>query len=291
MGKVAKVSLGIAAVLLVATLIYLRPIWWETYRYENDRIEVRLQGSRHNNLDLEPSGTLVIRLTGRGREHCGWDPVSRKTGGLASDALVELNSISSEFTDDDGFASAVAHSGFGMGKRSLLFGGCHYNQGYVLILSRPGFATGVVVPHVKKPNSSHQVISYARTRNPKTPALERARNRFRSELRLLYPLRIYTDVFGPREEQERKALLRVGVYWRHTLPDGRSVRSYALEILRQVIEDLDCPMLQSRLREIFVDPSYVPSTEDEILAEHSVLLRVLDGLQDAGVHSCELENQ
>jgi len=60
------ITIGIVVILVVGLLYYLRPFWWESYRYENDQVEVRLFDAKGGSLDTSRAGTLVIRITGKG---------------------------------------------------------------------------------------------------------------------------------------------------------------------------------------------------------------------------------
>ncbi len=287
MRPIVKYGLAAVGLLLVVLLVYLRPLWWETYRYENDRIRVRLHGTQHNELQLPRAGTLVIRLTGPGRSQCSMIAVSRKTAGPASEAPVTFKSVSSEFSDEAGYASAPMHRGLGRGKRGLL-GGCQRSQAYLLILSRPSFETRVVIPHVAKLNTSGQVIRRPLPKKETTSALDHARTRALNALRVLYPTRIYSAVGAGEQDEDRTALMSTAEYWQHILPDGRTVRSYALENLVSVIDALDCPRMQEELSEIFQDTSIVPESEEAILAEHNALMPVLYSWGEPAITSCAL---
>lgn len=287
MSSIRKYGLATVGLLLVALLVYLRPLWWETYRYENDRIRVRLDGTQHNELELPRAGTLVIRLTGPGRFQCSMGSVSRRTSGPGSEAPLTFESVSSEFTDEAGYASAPMHRGFGRGKRGLI-GGCQQSQAYLLILSRPGFETYVEIPHVAKLNTSGQVIRRPLPRKEKTSALDHARTRVLKALRLLYPTRIYSVIGAGEQGEDHMTLMSTAEYWQHRLPDGRTIRSYALENLASVIDALDCPRLQEELSEIFQNTSIVPESEEAILAEHNALMPVLYSWGEPAITSCTL---
>ena len=179
------------------------------------------------------------------------------------------------------------HRGLGRGKR-MIIGGCRQNRGFILILARPGFETRVVVPDIARINSSYQVIKRPQPRRGQisTP-LESARNRSYAAIRLLYPTRIYSRLDAPLPEDERQILISTAQYWRHELPDGRKLRSYAIENLNTVIGDLDCPRLQDGLADVFGDASVVPGTEDAILTEHNALMPLLYSWADSALTDCE----
>lgn len=67
MGSKTRATIVAIVVLVLAAGYYFRPFWWESYRYENDQVRVRL--STHDGEDTpDLAGTLVLRLTGPGRE-------------------------------------------------------------------------------------------------------------------------------------------------------------------------------------------------------------------------------
>jgi hypothetical protein len=280
--------LTVVAFLLLGLLYFLRPFWWESYQYENDQIKVRLFDAKGSSLDTSQAGTLVFRITGRGMERCGWghSAFKNKTG-EANGALLTIDSISVQLTDDAGLAEIPPYGGVGWGKR-VIMGGCQYNLGFLLLISRPGYETIRAMPHFDQVNASSHVIRPPRPRRETTPAIQYARNRLWNELQLLYPTRIYSSASRPEEDKERQAMMSMAGYWHHRLPDGQTIRRYAVDNILRVNEGLACPRLQAEIRKIFSDPLSQPETEAEVLAEHNALRHALPSTSKEAVDSCEL---
>lgn len=277
--KVGTTIIVIIALMLVATY-YFRPIWWESYRYENDRVRVRLN-TREGTDPPDLAGTLVLRLTGPGRPYCGWDPVHRKTAGPAREHLLRFDSVTSTFTDTDGYADAAPHGGIGRGERGLLMGGCRYNQGYVLIMSRPGFETRVVRPHVAKVNPSGQVLHQAPQREANTSEINCAQRRLNVAMKLLYPSPIFDDETEREQRHNLMIVESMPAYWQHRLPDGRRLRDYAVEIIRDVNQGVECPAIAAGFASILTKSTGIPDSNDEILAEHRALASVIQSLSSS----------
>jgi hypothetical protein len=282
------ITISVVVILGLGLLYYLRPFWWESYHYENDQIKVRVNDSKGRSLKDSQAGTLVIRMTGKGMERCGWGHSGYKNKtGEANGALLAIDSISSQLTDDAGLAKIPPYEGLGRGKRGFM-GGCQYNLGFLLLISRPGFETKRAMPRFDKVNASYHVISRPRLRRKTTPVFDHARNRLWNELQLLYPTRIYSSATRPGEEEDRQALMSMAGYWQHRLPDGQTIRRYAIEELLRVNASLECPRLQAEIREIFSEPMTQPVTEAAVLAEHDALRHVLSGSSKEVIDSCEL---
>lgn len=284
------ITISIVVILVVGLLYFLRPFWWESYRYENDQIKVRLSGANGGSPDTSQAGTLVIRITGKGMERCGWGHSGYKNKtGEANGALLAIDSISSQLTDSAGLAKIPPYEGLGRGKRGFM-AGCQYNLGFLLLISRPGFETKRAMPRFDKVNASWHVISPPRLRRKTTPLIDHARNRLWNELQLLYPTRIVSSASRPGEEEDRQALMSVAGYWEHRLPDGQTIRRYAIGELLRVNAGLECPRLQAEMREIFSDPMALPVTEAAVVAEHNALRDVLSGSSKELIGSCELNS-
>ena len=269
----ARIIFVAVFVLTLAAAYYLRPVWWESYRYENDQIRVRLNS--HDGTDPPNlAGTLVVRLTGPGRPLCGWDPISRKTVGPAREQLLRFESVTSSLTDAQGYADAAPHGGFGRGERGLL-GGCRYNRGYLLIMSRPGFETRVARPHVGRINHSGQVLSQARSRDAKTSKFDYAQRRLKLAMKLLYPSPIFDDSSELGRQHDQTIAASMPAYWQHRLPDGRRLRDYAVENLRAVSQGIDCPVLTAGVTSTFPDNADAPASQEAIFAEHRALATLL----------------
>ena len=282
------IVISVCAILVLGLLYFLRPFWWESYRYENDQIKVRVHDAKGHTLPESRAGTLVVRLTGKGMERCGWGHSAYKTkAGSANEALLTFDSISTQFTDDAGNAQVPPYAGIGRGKRAFM-GGCQYNLGFLLLISRPGYETKRTTPRFDKLNGSYQVINPPRQRRDTMPMIEYARNRLWNAMQLLYPSRIHSSATRPDEGEARQALMNIAGYWHHRLPDGQTMRRYAVAEILRVNAGLECPRLQARIREIFSDPMALPETEAAVLAEHNALRDVLSGSSQVAIKGCEI---
>jgi hypothetical protein len=222
-------------------------------------------------------------------ERCGWGHSAYKNKtGSANGTLLAIDSISSHFTDDEGIAPVPPYEGIGRGRRGFM-GGCQYNRGFLLLISRPGYATERETPRFDKVNASGHVIRPPRPRRETIPAFEYARDRIWNELQLLYPGRINSSASRPEEEGARHALMSMAGYWNHKLPDGQTIRSYAIDRLMRVNASLACPRLQAGIRKIFSDPKIQPVTEAEVLAEHNALREAITGAAKGAVASCKMD--
>ena len=278
---------GVIIILSLGLLYYLRPIWWESYHYENDQVRIRISGANDGSHGTFPAGTLVVRITGTGMENCGWGySAGKNSSGSASGALLSIDSVRTEFTDSEGYANVLPDEGFATGER-IIMGGCQHNRGFLLLIVRPGYVTKAEMPRFDQVNASFHVISTPDPRRETMPVIDYARNRLWNELRLLYPTRINSLATRPEEAIEREALMEMVEYWQHRLPDGQTIRSYAIKHVLQVNAKLACPRIQAEIRRIMSDPQLIPATEEEVLAEHRALLRVNSTYVKNHIDTCE----
>ena len=80
--------------------------------------------------------------------------------------------------------------------------------------------------------------------------------------------------------------MSMAAYWQHQLPDGQTMRRYAIAELLRVNAGLECPRLQAKIGEIFSDPMALPATEAAVLAEHNALRDAFSKPQQEGIDSC-----
>lgn len=271
MTRKLKTGILLAALLGSSALYYFFPVWWENYTYENNAIQVHVYGYRYNKLEVSPAGTFVIRLAGRGRASCGWDYVEPKISGFSNVNIARIDSISSEETDDAGFADAESYDGIGWGKRNVLMGGCRNGPAYILILIRPGFETRILSPEIDQINSANQSIRKRPLRRPNYSQEQYARVRISQALQLLYPTSFDAKVTEHTDTLSLESFSWLPQYWQHKLPDGRSVRRYFLDDLENVLEGMDCPTLSSRVREIFDATREKTMSEEDVITEHNAL--------------------
>lgn len=263
-------GINLLVLLLLALFYYFRPFWWETYRYENDQVRVQLMDASNSTVRSSLAGTLAVRISGRGMERCGWGHSPNKNAtGNASDALITIDSIESSFTDDLGYVKVSPYQGIASGRRNLL-GGCLSNRGFVVLLSRPDYTIKKIIPQLDTANASFHTLTVPTDRGDSITLLQHARNTLVNHSLLLYPFR---NLGASAKEQ---VLMTMPAYWKHELPNGDTIRRYAIQHLLRVNDSLNCPRLQDQIRQIFAGAKTRPEEPEAIEAEYAALEKALD---------------
>jgi hypothetical protein len=212
--------IGLLALLLGATSAatayalyrHLKPTWTEHYAVAGDRLRIR-DGAGKPLPDV-----LVIRVAATGAPSGGWD-ISADPPTTGSNPWVSLGSaqldLKSGYTDSTGEAAVAPFAVRCRGVRGPLGG--HLNHGTLIVVAyQRGHGTAVLHPGVDTPARSDLVMAASRSTNA-DPQAEADWSQYLAIKKLLLP-------FSVGDDTSRDATRR---YWKHVLPDGRTVKDFA----------------------------------------------------------------
>ncbi len=228
---IAIALFSIPCVAIYCLHVYFNPTWTEKYSYDNDTLIVMTEERKpYARGNLSPTGeVLVVKVTGR----TGWSggcgcsgnapPAGERTYGSPEDQFA-VNSFISASDGRVPFEPFVAR---GQGRIGPIAG--HRKSGYLkIVFYKRGFYLGEEDGRVNEVQASQVRLVDLRDLNPLKNGVDEA-------LKLLCPFD-----FATAEIQN--------TYWNHLLPNGLTIKDYALKEIEDISKGLTDEIEKARIK-------------------------------------------